>query len=70
MNDHDLDHSYSALCEALSAVGKDKAELFLATLALALISHADAPHRPLESIAQARRLCLEKPGHGDWQGVD
>ena len=40
MTDQDLDKSYSALRAALSALGPDKASLFLAMLSLSLISRA------------------------------
>jgi hypothetical protein len=59
MSDQELDETYTALCQAIQDVGKDKTPLLLATLGLALLARqpSAADVRPL--IEQARRLaCL------------
>ena len=53
--DH-LDQSYTALAEATARVGEAKAPLFLATLALALLSRQADVAEGLALIAQAERL--------------
>ena len=53
--DH-LDQSYTALAEATARVGEAKAPLFLATLALALLSRQANAVEALALIAQAERL--------------
>ena len=53
--DH-LDQSYAALAEATARVGEAKAPLFLATLALALLSRQADAAEALALIAQAERL--------------
>ncbi len=53
--DH-LDQSYTALAEATARVGEAKAPLFLATLALALLSRQADAVEALALIAQAERL--------------
>ena len=53
---HQLDQTYTALAEATARVGEAQAPLFLATLALALLSrHSDAAEA-LALITQAERL--------------
>ncbi len=59
MNDQDLDRTYTALCHAMSAVGQDKATLFLAMVCLSLISHGDAPGPALALIDQAKARCQD-----------
>jgi hypothetical protein len=56
MTDHDLDLSYTALSRALAQVGRDRAELFLATLSLALLARQPDAGAVLPLIAQAERL--------------
>ncbi|AYQ29706.1 MULTISPECIES: hypothetical protein [unclassified Polaromonas] len=51
-----LDQTYTALAEATARVGEAKAPLFLATLALALLSKQADGSQALALIAQAERL--------------
>lgn len=51
-----LDQLYTALAEATARVGEAKAPLFLATLALALLSRQADAGPALALIAQAERL--------------
>lgn len=51
-----LDQTYTALAEATARVGEAKAPLFLATLALALLSRQADGGQALALIAQAERL--------------
>ena len=55
-NTHQLDQTYTALAEATARVGEGKAPLFLATLALALLSRQTDATEALALIAQAERL--------------
>ena len=55
-NTHHLDQTYTALAEATARVGEGKAPLFLATLALALLSRQSDATEALALIAQAERL--------------
>jgi hypothetical protein len=55
-NAHHLDQTYTALAEATARVGESKAPLFLATLALALLSRQTDAAQGLALIAQAERL--------------
>lgn len=52
----DLDQAYTALAEAAARVGEAKTPLFLATLALALLSRQADVAEALLLIAQAERL--------------
>jgi len=52
----DLDQAYTALAEATARVGEAKTPLFLATLALALLSRQTDVADALLLIAQAERL--------------
>lgn len=56
MTHHDLDQSYTALCEALARVGEARAPLMLATLSLALIARQADGASALALIEQAERL--------------
>lgn len=62
MTDADLDLSYSALCEALTRVGEDKAPLFLSMLCLSLISRLQQTDEVLPLMAQAERRCADGAG--------
>ncbi len=62
MTDADLDRSYSALCEALTRVGDDKAPLFLSMLCLSLISRLQQADDVLPLMAHAERQCAEGAG--------
>ncbi len=53
---HQLDQTYTALAEATARVGEARVPLFLATLALALLSRQDNCVVALALIAQAERL--------------
>lgn len=55
-NTHPLDQTYTALAEATARVGEAKAPLFLATLALALLSRQSDASAALALISQAERL--------------
>jgi hypothetical protein len=56
MTEHELDIVYTAMANAVDAVGKEKASLMLATLALSLAAHAPDCAAVLEKIKQAQRL--------------
>jgi hypothetical protein len=58
MTEPDLDQSYTALAQALAAVGEDKARLLLATLSLALLARQPDAQSALPLIAQAQRLAM------------
>jgi hypothetical protein len=62
MTDADLDRSYSALCEALTRVGEDKAPLFLSMLCLSLISRLQQADEVLPLMAHAERQCANGAG--------
>ena len=62
MTEADLDRSYSALCEALSRVGEDKAALFLSMLCLSLISRLQQADEVLPLMAHAERQCADGAG--------
>ena len=64
MTDADLDRSYSALCEALTRVGEDKALLFLSMLCLSLISRLPQADEVLPLMAHAERQCADWAGDG------
>ena len=64
MTDADLDRSYSALCEALSRVGEDKAPLYLSMLCLSLISRQQHADDVLPLMANAERRCADGAGNG------
>lgn len=55
-NPHLLEQTYTALAEATARVGETKAPLFLATLALALLSRQTDAAQVLALITQAERL--------------
>jgi hypothetical protein len=55
-NIYQLDQTYTALAEATARVGESKAPLFLATLALALLSRQTDAAQVLALITQAERL--------------
>jgi hypothetical protein len=56
MTDQQLDHAYTALAQAITRQGKDKAQLFLATLALSLIASHPDEKQCLQLIEQAESL--------------
>ncbi len=53
MTDQDLDSSYTALCEAISRVGEQRAPVFLAMLSLSLIARQASASDVLALIAQS-----------------
>lgn len=53
MTDQDLDKSYTALCEAITRVGEQRAPLFLSMLALSLIARASCADDVLSLITQS-----------------
>ncbi|MDP1566901.1 MAG: hypothetical protein Q8M91_06270 [Polaromonas sp.] len=57
MTDADLDRSYTALCEALAAVGEAQAPLLLAMLSLSLLSRFERADEVLPLIANAQDQC-------------
>jgi hypothetical protein len=54
MTDHDLDKSYTALCNALNSVGEANSQQFLAMLSLSLMARADDATEVLALIEHAR----------------
>jgi hypothetical protein len=57
MTNHDLDNSYTALCNALNNVGEENSQPFLAMLSLSLIARADDSNAVVALIENARLLC-------------
>jgi hypothetical protein len=57
MSNHDLDLSYTALCNAMNDVGESQAQPFLAMLSLSLLARADNADEVLALIEHARDLC-------------
>lgn len=53
MTEQDLDTSYTALCNAVTRVGEQRAPLFLAMLALSLLARQGSCDEALSLIAQA-----------------
>ena len=53
MTNDDLDKSYTALCEALTRVGEERAPVFLAMLCLSLISRQASAAEVLALIEQS-----------------
>jgi len=63
MTDADLDLSYTALCEALAAVGPQRSELMLSMVCVALMARSGEAAPVLELIARTRqRLQDERVG--------
>jgi hypothetical protein len=58
MTEAELDRSYTALCQALGEVGKDRSELLLAMVALGLMAKARDSDEVLGLVARARERCL------------
>jgi hypothetical protein len=56
MNDSELELTYTALAECMARVGEAKTSLFLATLALDLLSLQPNADAALAHIRQAERL--------------
>jgi hypothetical protein len=56
MNDSQVEITYTALAECIARVGKAKTSLFLATLALDLLSEQPDAEAALRHILQAERL--------------
>lgn len=64
MTDADLDSSYTALCQALGAVGQPRSELLLSMVCLALIARSEQPAEVVALIARALERCLQEPAGG------
>jgi hypothetical protein len=64
MTDHDLDRSYSALCEALAIVGEEKARLFLSMVCLSLMARYERAEDVLPLIANVQAQCAAEAGSG------
>jgi len=60
MSDAELDRSYTALCQALGAVGPERSQTLLAMLALALMARAGTAEEVVELIARSRDRCLQE----------
>ena len=60
MTDAELDRSYTALCQALGAVGPERSQMLLAMLALALMTRAGTADEVVELIARSRDRCLQE----------
>jgi hypothetical protein len=56
MNDTEVELTYTALAESIARVGKANTSLFLATLALDLLSEQPDAEAALRHILQAERL--------------
>lgn len=66
MTDDDLDHSYSALCQALGSVGQQQAPLLLSMLCLSMLCRMDSAAQVLPLIDRARAQC-DDTGDSDGQ---
>jgi hypothetical protein len=62
MTDQDLDRCYTAVCEALGAVGEQQSPLCLSMLCLALMARFDAADAVLPLIATAQAQCANTGG--------
>lgn len=60
MSDAELDRSYTALCQALGAVGPQRSEMLLAMLALALMARAGTADEVVQLIDRSRDRCLQE----------
>lgn len=60
MNDADLDRSYTALCQALGAVGPGRSEMLLAMVALALMARAGGADEIVTLVARSRDRILQE----------
>jgi len=56
MNSLQIEATYTALAECIARVGETRTPLFLATLALDLLSQQQDPQSALAHIVQAERL--------------
>jgi hypothetical protein len=56
MNEQQLDECYTQICQAMSALGEDQADLFLARLALLLMRALDDPVRIRQLIGEATEI--------------
>ena len=57
MTDHELDKSYTALCNALNNVGEANSQQFLAMLSLSLMARSDDSNAVMALIENARVQC-------------
>ncbi|MDB5956625.1 hypothetical protein [Ramlibacter sp.] len=60
MNDADLDRSYTALCQALGAVGPGRSEMLLAMVALALMARSGGADEIVTLVARSRDRILQE----------
>jgi hypothetical protein len=60
MNDADLDRSYTALCQALGAVGPGRSEMLLAMVALALMARCGGADEIVTLVARSRDRILQE----------
>ena len=65
MTDHDLDRSYSALCESLACVGEEKGQLFLSMLCLSLMARYERAEDVLPLISNVQAQCAAEVADGD-----
>jgi hypothetical protein len=57
MTDHDLDRSYSQLCQSLATVGPEKSQLFLSMVCLSLMARHERADDVLPLIANVQAQC-------------
>ena len=62
MTDHDLDRSYSALCQSLATVGEQQAQLFLSMVCLSLMARYERADDVLPLIANVQAQCAAEVG--------
>lgn len=60
MTDAELDRSYTALCQALGAVGPQRSELLLAMVALALMARAGSAPEVVALVERSRERLLQE----------
>ena len=64
MTDAELDLSYTALCNALAAVGPQRSELMLSMVCVALMARSDQAAPVLELIARSQQRLQDEPADG------
>jgi hypothetical protein len=64
MTDHDLDRSYSALCESLACVGDNKARLCLSMVCLSLMARYERAEDVMSLIANVQAQCAAEAAGG------
>ena len=58
MNEQELDHAYTTLCNALAEVGEPHAQRLLAMVCLGLMARQADPAEVLALISRAKEQCL------------